>query len=181
MALLRLVVDTNDVTAASLTARLNLVGSGHAGDDIQKISSYIAGLAGGASIGSRIYVNSGGVQASQTGTFTGDPTAADTVTVNGVAFTARASGAVANEYNIGADVTAHAAALAASINASTSAKIKGVVTASSALGVLTLTAVIPGAVGNLFTLAESTNNFTVAGANFAGGTDGTDYTLRAGK
>jgi phage tail sheath gpL-like len=64
-------------------------------------------------------------------------TAADTVTIGGVTITARASGAVANEFNIGADATADAVALAAAINASTS--LAGIVTASASSGTVTLT------------------------------------------
>lgn len=122
------------------------------------------------------------VQASTTGTFTGDPLAGDTVTVNGIAFTARASGAVANEYNITAgSVTANAAALAAAINASTTAKIIGTVGASSALGVITFYSIVPGSVGLNIAISESTNNFTLADTTFStGGTQAHSTIISAG-
>jgi hypothetical protein len=119
------------------------------------------------------------VRAVATLTLTGLPTAADTFTLNGVTFTARASGAVANEFNIGADATATAAAIAAAINASVTAKVSGYVTATSALGVVTITLVEPGLVGNLASLSESMNNTTRV--DFAGGSDGTEKILYFGK
>jgi len=122
------------------------------------------------------------VSASTTGTFTGDPSAGDTVTINGVAFTARASGAVANEYNITAgSVTANAAALAAAINESTTARILNTVRATSALGVVTFYSVVPGSSGITTTITESTSNFTLVATTFTtGGTQAHNATLSAG-
>lgn len=122
------------------------------------------------------------VSASTTGTFTGDPTAGDTVTINGVAFTARASGAVANEYNFTAgNVTATAAALAAAINASVTARVIGCVRASSALGVVTFFSVVPGSTGITTTITESTGNFTLAATTFStGGTQAHNAIISAG-
>lgn len=121
------------------------------------------------------------VSASTTGTFTGAPTAADTITVNGVVFTARASGAVANEFNIGTSVTATAANLAAAINASTTTGIVGVVGASSAAGVVTFFSIVPGAVGKNIPIVESLGNFTLAAVTFStGGTQAHNATLSAG-
>ncbi len=122
------------------------------------------------------------VSASTTGTFTADPTAGDTVTVNGVVFTARASGAVANEYNfVAGDVTATAAALAASINASTTAGIINTVGASSALGVVTFFSIVPGPVGLNIPISESTGGFTLAQVTFTtGGTQSHNATISAG-
>jgi hypothetical protein len=130
-------------------------------ETVQKIGEFLQAQAIGSGINIR-YADTA-VSASTTGTFTGDPTAGDTVTVNGVAFTARASGAVANEYNITAgSVTANAAALAASINASTTSGVINTVGASSALGVVTFFSIVPGPVGKNIPLSESTNNFTLA-------------------
>jgi phage tail sheath gpL-like len=147
---------------------------------IRELINLMEGMASGTYNGA-MNVKLGAVQASKTGTFTGNPTAADTVTVNGVAFTARASGAVANEYNIGADATANAAALAASINASVTAGIVDVVLASSALGVITFKSKQAGKVGNSIVLSESTGNFTLAGTVLAGGTQSTNKTYLFGK
>lgn len=119
------------------------------------------------------------VRASATLTFTGAPSAAETFTLNGVTFTARASGAVANEFNIGGTVTLTAAAVAAAINASVTAKVANYVTATSAAGVVTITAVEPGLAANLFVLSESLSNATRV--DFASGSDGTEVILQLGK
>ncbi|HUR93058.1 MAG TPA: hypothetical protein VMY76_00650 [Gemmatimonadales bacterium] len=81
--------------------------------------------------------------------------AADTVTLNGVTFTAVAGAAGANQFSIDGNDTADGAALASAINASVSAAIVGVVTATAASGVVTITAAQPGKVSNAITLASS--------------------------
>src|SRR6185503_18230415 len=87
------------------------------------------------------------------------PTAADTFTINGRAYTWRAAvGATANEVKIGADITASAVNAAQAINitpagsgvnygSATTANVD--VTATSAAGVVTYTARQPGTLGNL--------------------------------
>lgn len=89
-----------------------------------------------------------------------------------------ASGAVGGVIN-GVTITAtwatsdtnSAALVAAAINASTNALIAGVVTASSALGVVTVTSVLPGVYGNCITLAASGTGVTASGARLTGGTE----------
>lgn len=105
-----------------------------------------------------------------TGTITlSSHVATNTVTVNGITFTAVASGATGNQYNIGASDTETAASLASAINANTT--LDGMVVATSALGVVTLTAVLPGELGNAVTLAISANG-SVSAARMSGGTNG---------
>lgn len=117
-------------------------------------------------------------------TFTANPAADDTVTVNGTVFTAKASGATGNQFNIGADVTATALNLANVLNASVVAGV-ALATYSPALGVVTVTYDTGGTAGNAFTLAKSGTNITVSGATLSGGsasgatTLDTDYTLDA--
>lgn len=134
----------------------------------QKVRNYMNALLIGARSATvkfgGISSSANSVAASLAGTFTGAPTAADTVTVNGVAFTARASGATGNEFNIGGSVTITAANLAAAINASASTAVSGVVVASSSLGVVTISCLIPGYIGNAITVSESCANFTFAGS-----------------
>lgn len=102
-----------------------------------------------------------GVPATATCVFTGAPTAAQTVTINGVAFTARASGATGDEFDIGANVTATALNLATAINASTTAGITGVVSATSSVGTVTISALVTGKFGLGYTIAETLSNATV--------------------
>lgn len=87
-----------------------------------------------------------------------------TATINGVA--------IATASQSGTD-TACAVALAAAINASVSALIVGIVTATSALGVVTITAVRKGKAGNAITTAASGTGATADQARLTGGTDGT--------
>lgn len=116
-------------------------------------------------------VNIGGTQPTSTITFTGQPVATETCSINGVTFTARASGAVANEFNIGPTFNETAANLAAAVNASTSAAIQGQIRATVSGGVVTLTAVVPrSGTQGLATTTETLTNATTSGA-FAGGAD----------
>lgn len=107
--------------------------------------------------------------------------ATNAVTINGVAFTAVASGASGNGWNIGGTDTISATNLAAAINGSTSAGVAGVVTATSALGVVTVTAVQSGLTGNSVTFTKTGSPITVTGSGFlAGGTSATSSELLAG-
>ncbi len=67
--------------------------------------------------------------------------------------------------------TNSAALLAAAINASTDALVQHHVTATSALGVVTITAVTPGRVGNTITLDGTGTNVTESALRLTGGTD----------
>jgi hypothetical protein len=66
--------------------------------------------------------------------------------------------------------TATAAALATAINASANALVSDHVTATSAAGVVTITAIQPGRSGNAITLAASGTGATASGARLTGGT-----------
>ena len=133
----------------------------------RQLSSWVEAQAVGR--GLKAWYADTAVSASTTGTFTGAAVAGDTVTINGVAFTARASNPAANEYVLSSDVTTEAANLAAAINASTTAGIAGVVGASSSAGVVTFYSIAPGPVGKLIAITESTSNFTLADTTFSTG------------
>ena len=95
----------------------------------------------------------------------------DVVTVAGQALTCKASGTATNTFVKGLDATATAANLAAAINASTA--LTGVVRATSALGVVTITCQVRGVIGNKMTLAKTEatpNSITLSAAALAGGT-----------
>ena len=100
--------------------------------------------------------------ATDTITFTASNTAADTVLINGVTLTCVASGAVNNQWNIGAGTaTQQAAAFVAAVNASTTSLVSGLVSASNLAGVVTLTSTIPGIAGNSVTVAKGVDTGTV--------------------
>lgn len=181
-----LVVNTNnDAATTASECAPNVASNPHsAGSDapnaILEIAKFIEAQVNGRGI-NVVYFDTA-VAASTTGTFTADPTAGDTITVNGVVFTARASGAVANEFNfVAGDVTKTAAALAASINASITAAVIGTVGASSALGVVTFFAIVPGSAGLNIPISESLGGFTLANTVFStGGTQAHTTILSAG-
>ena len=119
-----------------------------------------------------------GDQAAASGTFTfsGAASASDTVLINGVAFTAETSGATGNQWNIGSTATQTATNLAAAINGSATALVNNNVTATSALGVVTIHATSTDARGNTNTIAKGTDSGsvnTVSGARLTGGTNPT--------
>lgn len=173
-------VITHDDDASALAQKLGFSLNESSRARVEAFRRWLLGVAMGTNGGASFAFNTGSVAASSTGTFTGAPTAAQTMTVNGVTLTARASGAVANEYNIGGSVTITAANLAAAINASTSAGLLAV-TATSVLGVVTITAKIPGKAGNSIpTVDVDTANFTFAAAVLANGADGTQTTFSIG-
>ncbi len=125
-------------------------------------------------------VSTNPIQATGTGTFTGAATANETMTIGGVTFTAKASpDEAADEYLVSATVTLEAASLARAVNANVI--LAKLVHATSALGVVTFTAVQPGVASNFFpTVDVDTSNFTFAQAILAGGTDGTQAAVNYG-
>ena len=79
----------------------------------------------------------------------------DTISFNGVSFTAKTSSPSGNQFLVGVSDTADAAAAAAAINASATALIQGYIVATAASGVLTITCLQKGLVGNSITSAAS--------------------------
>jgi len=103
-------------------------------------------------------------------TFSAQPAVDSTVTINGTAFTFKASGATGNQVNIGVNLAATMTALATVLNASV---ISGVAEATYVGGATTLTIThdAAGLGGNAFTLAAGVgSNGTVSGATLSGGT-----------
>ena len=140
-------------------------------------------------IGSRSFkgsVMAGGVAAFNTITLSSF-VAADTITVNGVVFTGSDSATTNVQIKTGGTDTTVATAFVNLLNGiggsglavTPPAKINGVVTATSSAGVITLTALEPGAIGNLYTLAISAHG-SVTAATFASGTDGTITNIAKG-
>jgi hypothetical protein len=107
--------------------------------------------------------------------------AGDTITVAGVGFVAQAAAVVAGEETFQAitSVTITAASLAAQINAH--ATTSALVTATPALGVVTITAKQRGAAGNdvtlVYTDAGANVGATVSGATLTGGLPTAGYSI----
>lgn len=101
--------------------------------------------------------------------FADNPTAADTVTINGTVFTFRASGAAGNEVNIGVDLTTTLNSLVTALNASAVVGVALATYANLTNTTLTATYDIKGSAGNAFTLAASSD--TPSAATLLGGVD----------
>lgn len=135
---------------------------------LQRLVNFLAGVASGAKPGTALLREESAVKA--TGTFTStNAVATDAITINGVTFTAVASGATGNQWNIGADDDEDCENLAAAINASATALVSNHVTASAAGNVVTLTAKFAGHAGNAITIASAGATIVASGARLTGG------------
>lgn len=113
-----------------------------------------------------------GVTASKTVTCSASAAAnGDTLVIGGTTLTVAAAPANESEFIKGSTDPLHAAATVACINAhSVLSKIVWAAVTGSASGILTIYAIVPGPIGNLVTLAETGNGFTIGGAALSGGT-----------
>ena len=144
----------------------------------ERFGAYLHAIAGAVYSGAAVETT-GAVQAYGLITSTGTATNGDVMTVANVTLTAKTSGAdpTAGEFNISATVATQATSIALAINSD--ADFAGIVTATSALGVVTVTAVAPGNTGNGTELAIGTmHNMSVTA--FAHGDDGHVYTYAIG-
>ncbi len=107
----------------------------------------------------------GNLAATQTITV-GTLSAGNAVTIDGVTFTARTSGASGWDFNIGGTPTDSATNLTTMINAHPGIGVR----ATSAAAVVTVTARRSGTVGNAIALSQ-TANYTLGGSTLAGGYD----------
>jgi hypothetical protein len=110
-----------------------------------------------------------GVKASGTLTFSGQPSADGTLTINGHVITFKASGATGAQVNLGGTATLTAQAVKSYINDHPD---ETQVIATGASTVLTLTAVTAGVWGNSLTLARSGSYPALSGATLTSGADG---------
>lgn len=176
MSSLQRLVITSNGTALDFINQCNLKPLGLVG--INSMVDYFAGLSGGNVAGASLAWKVGCVKATGTITSTGTATDAQTMKIANQTLTAKTSGAVpANgEFNVSATVGTQATNIAAAINAM--AGLVGIVTATALAGVVTVTAVVPGLIGNGIELVDvDLGNVTVAA--MSGGTDGTAYNISA--
>lgn len=165
------------VSAATFQAKTRLINT-DGRSSFNRFGDYLHAIAGGPYAGSAV-VTEGAVNAYGLITSTGSATNGQQMTVANTTLTAKTSGAnpAAGEFNISGTVATQAANIAAAINAVSA--LSGVVTATSALGVVTVTAVAPGSIGNGLELsAGNLSNVTVTA--FANGANGTVYTFSNG-
>lgn len=162
-----------DLSAADMNEKLGVADSGpHR--IVGRVENVLQGVVSGR-VGANMKVTVNALKASGTVTLA-SVLAADTVTVAGTVFTAVSGTPVGAQFDISGTDTADAASLVAAINAH--ATVSKYVVASSALGVVTLTAVVAGHLGNLVTLASSNGTrLAVSAAALAGGSNATAYSF----
>lgn len=140
----------------------------------RRLSDFLAALNNGAKSGTTLVVQDTSVYATATVTCA-NVNAADTVTVGNTVFTAVNGGTPTSvQFDMSGDATAEGAALAAAINAHTT--VSKIVSASAATGVVTLTAKVPGAIGNGLQLSSS-NGTRLAVVAFASGANDSAVTF----
>lgn len=176
------IVLTHDEGSTDMQELVHVADTSNLIQFINKLRNYFGALSGGVRK-AQVRVDVAAVKATGTVTFSGIGAANDTVLVNGTTFTAVASGATGNQWNVGASATLSAAALAAAINASATALVTDNVVAEAASGVITFTAKNPGTIGNCITIAEGvdgSSHMAVSAARLTGGTNGTQKTYALG-
>jgi len=112
---------------------------------------------------------SAGVAATGDITFTANPSASHTITINGVVWTFVVSGATGTQTNIGANLNATLTQLATDLNASVNASITPATYSNGAGTKLNIVHDTLSAVGNSFTLSSGNPNGVASGAVLSGG------------
>lgn len=137
---------------------------------IQQLENFIKGIKSGAYNASIECATDDTALARASGTVTvASIQADDTVTINNVTLTGKASPSGEAQFDSDGSDTVVATALAACINANSS--LTGIVTATSSAGVVTVSAYAKGLMGNAITLASSNGTrLAVSAARLAGGT-----------
>lgn len=178
MSYQRIVIDT-PLTAEQFSSILGLERA-EGRVTAQALASYLRALAAGSrASGATVALKVGAVRASGTVTFASTAaTNNQTCTIAGVTWTAKTSAtALAAEFTVSTTPATAASNLATAINAYVA--FRGVVTASAALGVVTIYAAVPGTIGNGITMANvNLSNTTIV--TFANGSDGTAYNMAFG-
>ena len=105
-------------------------------------------------------------------TFAANLAAGETVVVNGVTFTARASGATTNEFNIGGSLSLTLDAMVTAMNASVSAGVSNITTSKFGTTGLNFFTKVVGTAGNYYTLASTAPTGTPTVTAWSGGTLG---------
>lgn len=134
----------------------------------RKLSQYFRNLGGGQKTATYEQFTSATASVKASQIFTCATVVADnTLTIAGVVLTAKASPSGHAQFLRSANNTTQAAAIAACINANTD--LNGIVTATSALAVVTVTASLPGPLGNLITTVGTVTTLAAGAATCTGG------------
>lgn len=138
------------------------------GPAVRAVAAELGGVLNGAR---KAKVRTVLASACASGTLTCDQSATvndtDVATIGGVALAVKASPSTTAQFAKGAGNTAMAKNLAACINGN--ATLAKIVRATSSGAVVTITALVPGPVGNYITLAETGNGMTKSGTALENG------------
>jgi phage tail sheath gpL-like len=176
MSITNIVINTVD-TAAMVLDQLDPQPNADSPNSLDRLARYIDGLANSAFYYNTVTEAIGAIQAVATFTVTSTgPTNGQVGTLVNQNLTAETSGAnpALGQFNINASPTIVAANMALAINSTP--LIAALVTATSALGVVTITAKHAGTAGNGFEISAGNLSNVAAGA-FAGGGPGTSVVL----
>lgn len=164
-------------SAATFTAK-TLPRNTSANQSFHNLSSYLASIGGGVYAG-KINETTGAIRATGTVTFSSTgPTNTQTMTIANVTITAVSGTPTGNQIKTNASPTVLATELAALVNSSSS--FVGIVSATSSAGVVTLTSLAPGNVGNGLELSAGTFSNTAVAA-FSGGSEVARYVYSVGQ
>lgn len=143
---------------------------------LQAIERYVGRMSGGT-VSCKAYLSTTVVQASGTITLSSFVNN-DTITINGTTMTGKDTPSGAAEFAILGTDTLTAAAAVVKINANTT--LNKQVVASSSGAVITITALVPGAFGNLGTIAISAHGSVSGGGLLASGAQDAVTTISHG-
>lgn len=174
MSITNVVITTVD-TAAMVLDQLYPATGGAVPESLMRLGRYVDGLSNGNFYFTSVLEQIGAIQATATITSTGTASNNETMSVCNQTLTAKTSGAdsTAGEFNISGTVATQATSIALAINSTVA--IAAFLTATSSLGVVTVTAKAAGTIGNAYQMSEALSNVTVT--QFTGGTNGTAVTL----
>lgn len=167
---------TTPDSAADVSYQVNPIAS-EPSNTLDRLARYVDGMAAGALGYTNAATKIGAINATATLTVSSTgPTNGEVGTVANVNITAKTSGAIpANgEFNINASATVVATGIALAINSATA--LANLVSATSSLGVVTITAFTGGVEGNGLQLSAG-NLANVVAVGFSGGTNGTKVVL----
>lgn len=123
--------------------------------EINDVINYLSSIEGGHAANIDVSVGSAGLVAASGIITFASAANNDTITINNVVFTAKTASPTGDQFLVGVSNTADAAAAAVVINASATSGVSGFYVASAAAGVLTLTAVQKGVMGNAIAITSS--------------------------
>lgn len=175
MAVLNLEVTLPDVPSADVDERYKQASRF---TETAVLKTMLQALGGGNLRGTLVVTNESAATAASGTVTLAAAQAADTVTVNGVVFTAVSGTPAANQFDISGTNAQAATSLASAIANSATALIAATVTATAASAVVTISAKQPGVAGNAYTLVSSNGTrLAVSGARLASGAnDATEKT-----